>query len=95
MPLKSISLQKHSLLVSGLLGLEVRGNGFDNLLGLNLIVDLVGVEISGRSELELCDIVFLVLLDNDLLSNGQFLVLSSHDLDEFLELLDFLGLQTG
>ncbi len=72
--------------------LESGGNGLHDLLSLNLIVNLEGEEVSRGSQLELCDAVSLVLLDSDLLSAGQVLVLSAHDLDELLEVLDLLGL---
>ena len=72
--------------------LECGGDGLHDLLGLDLIINLEGEEVSGGSQLELCDAVSLVLLDGDLLSAGQVLLLSAHDLDELLQVLDFLGL---
>ena len=75
-----------------LLLLESGGNALHDLLGLDLVVDLEGEEVSGGSQLELCDAVSLVLLDSDLLSAGEVLLLSAHDLDELLKILDFLGL---
>ena len=77
--------------VNGLL-LEGGGNGLHDLLSLDLIVNLEGEEVSGGSQLELCDAVSLVLLDSDLLSAGQRLLLSTHDLDELLQILNLLGL---
>ncbi len=63
-----------------------------DLVSLNLVINLEGEEVTRSSELELCDAVFLVLLDSDLLCAGKTLLLSSHDLDEFLQVLNFLGL---
>ncbi len=73
--------------------LESGRDRLHDLLGLDLIVDLQGEQVSGGSQLELCDAVSLVLLDSDLLSAGQALLLSAHDLDELLQILDFLGLK--
>jgi hypothetical protein len=47
------------------------------------------------SELELGDVGLLVLLDGDSVSGWQMLVISSHDLDEFLQVLDFLWLYSN
>ncbi len=77
--------------VNGLL-LESGRDGLHDLLSLDLVVDLEGEQVSGSSKLELCDAVSLVLLDSDLLSAGEALLLSTHDLDELLQILDFLGL---
>ena len=77
--------------VNGLL-LEGGRNGLHDLLGLDLIIDLEGEEIPGGSQLELCDTVSLVPLDSDLLSGGQALLLSTNNLDEFLQILNLLGL---
>ena len=65
-----------------------------NLFSLDLIINLEGEEVFGCSQLELSDAVSLVLLDSDLLGTGEALLLSSHNLDEFLQVLDFLGLQS-
>ena len=78
-----------------LLLLESGGNGLHDLLSLDLVVNLESEEVAGGSQLELCDAVSLVLLDSDLLSAGQALLLSTHDLDELLQILDLLGLQTS
>ncbi len=67
-------------------------NGLHDLLSLNLIIDLESEKVSGCSQLELSDAVLLVLLDCDLLGTGKILLLSSDDLDEFLQVLNFLGL---
>ena len=63
-----------------------------DLIGLNLVINLEGEEVSGCSELELGDAVLLVLLDSDLLGTWEVLLLSSHNLDEFLQVLNFLWL---
>lgn len=65
-----------------------------DLIGLDLIVNLESEEVSGCSELELGDAVLLVLLDSDLLGTWEVLLLSSHNLDEFLQILNFLWLYT-
>ena len=70
-----------------------RRNGLHNFLSLYLVIDLECEEVSGGSQLELSDAVLLVFLYSDLLGTGQVLLLSSHDLDEFLQVLDFLGLE--
>ena len=75
-----------------LLLLEGRRDALHDLLGLDLVVDLESEEVARGSQLELCDTVSLVLLDSDLLSAGKVLLLSAHDLDELLQILDFLGL---
>ena len=77
--------------VNGLL-LEGGRNGLHDLLGLDLIIDLEGEEVPGGSQLELCDAVSLVLLDSDLLSGGEALLLSTNNLDEFLQILNLLRL---
>ena len=64
-----------------------------DLLGLDLVINLKGEEVARGSELELSDAVFLVLLDSDLLGTWKILLLISYDLDEFLQVLDFLGLE--
>ena len=75
-----------------LLLLESGGNGLHDLLSLDLIVDLEGEEVARSSQLELSDPVSLVLFDSDLLSTRQVLLLSAHDLDELLQVLDLLRL---
>jgi len=74
--------------------LEVGGNGLHDLLGLVFVVDHQSVEVSGGSELELSHIGSLVLLDSDLFGLGEVLLLSPHNLDELLQILDFLGLHS-
>lgn len=64
-----------------------------DLFSLDLIINLESEKVSGCSQLELSDAVFLVLLDSDLLGTWEVRLLFSHDLDEFLQVLNFLGLQ--
>ena len=75
-----------------LLLLEVWWDALHDLLGLGGVVDLEGVKVLGSAQLELGNRGLLVLLDSDLFSLGQVLLLSPHDLDEFLQILDFLWL---
>ena len=75
-----------------LLLLQVWGDALHNLLGLGRVVNLESVEILGSTQLELGDGVLLVLLDSDLFGLGQVLALSTHDLDELLQILNLLGL---
>jgi len=63
-----------------------------DLLSLGAVVNLEGEQVAGSAELELGDWVSLVLLDSDLFRRRQVLVLSAHDLNEFLKVLDFFGL---
>ena len=74
--------------------LKVWWDGLHDLLGLGGVVDLEGEEVLGGTELELGNGGLLVLLDSDLFSLGEVLLLSPHDLDEFLQVLDFLWLHT-
>lgn len=69
-------------------------DGLHDLVGLDLIINLEGEEVLGGSELELGDVGLLVLLDSDLLGTWKVLLLFSHNLDEFLQVLNFLGLYT-
>jgi len=57
-----------------------------------LVVNLESEEILWSSELELGNVALLVLLDGDSVSLWKMLLLSSHDLDEVLQVLDFLWL---
>lgn len=63
-----------------------------DLFSLNLVVNLEGEEVARCSELELSDAVLFVLLDCDLLGTWEILLLISHDLNEFLQVLNFLWL---
>ena len=72
-------------------------NGLLDLLGSDASVDLERDQILGRSQLELRDIALLVFLDGDLLGLWQVLALfvlhAAHDLNEVLQIFDFLWLQ--
>ena len=67
-------------------------NGLHDLVGLHLVVDLQSQQLAWSSELELGGVGLLVLLDGDSVSRWKVLHVSSHDLDEFLQVLDFLWL---
>ena len=69
-------------------------NRLHDLIGLHFIVDLESEEVSGSSELELGNSVSLVLLDRDLFSAWKVLLLSPHNLYEFLQVLNFFWLYT-
>ena len=72
--------------------LEVWWDALHDLLGLGGVIDLEGVQILGGAQLELGNGGLLVLLDSDLFSLGEVLLFSPHDLDEFLQVFDFLRL---
>ena len=63
-----------------------------DLIGLVLVINLQGQQVFWGSKLELGGVGLLVLLDGDSVSIWEVLVISSHDLDEFLQVLDFLWL---
>ena len=67
-------------------------NGLHDLLSIVLIVDLQSQQVLGGSQLELGGVGILVLLDGDSVCVWKVLLLSSHDFDEFLEVLYFLWL---
>ena len=64
-----------------------------NFIGLDFVINFKGEEVSGGSKLELGNTILLVLLDGDLLSAGQTLLFSPDDLDELLQILNFLWLK--
>ena len=72
--------------------LEVGRDALHNLLCLGLVIDLVGVDVLWCAELQLSDRALLALLDCDLFCGRKELLLSSHDLDELLQIFDFLWL---
>ena len=74
--------------------LEVGGNGLHDFLSLLLVVHHQCVQVPGGSKLEFSHVGPLVLLDSDLFGLGEMLLLSPHDLDELLQILDFLGLHS-
>ena len=60
-----------------------------DFLSLVLVINFEGKEIFWSSELEFGGLALLVLLDNNSISGWEILLFSSHDLDEFFEVLDF------
>ena len=72
--------------------LEVGWDTLHDLLSLCLVVNLVGEEIARRAEFQLSDVALLVFLDCDLFCRREEFLLSSHDLDELLQIFDFLWL---
>ena len=76
--------------VDGVL-LEGGRDGLQDFISLDLVVDLHGQEVLRGPQLEFCDAVSLVLLDSDLLSHGEALVLPAENLDELLQILNLLG----
>ena len=70
--------------------LEIWWDGLHDLVSSDFVIYLKGQELSWSSELELGGVGSLVLLDGDSVGVWQMLVISSHDLDEFLQVLDFL-----
>ena len=67
-------------------------DGLHDLVGLDSVVNLEGKKLLWSSELELGGVSLLVLLDGNSVSAWKMLAVSSHDLDEFLQVLDFLWL---
>ena len=63
-----------------------------DLLGLVFVVDLESEEVLWSSQLEFGGVALPVLLDGDSVGLWEMLLLSSHDLNEFLQVLDFLWL---
>ena len=70
-------------------------NGVHDLLSLLLVVNFEGKEILGGSQLELGSVALLVVFNDDFFGFWEVLLLSPHDLDEFLQVLDFLWLWKG
>ena len=67
-------------------------DGVHDFLSFLLVINFEGEEILWSSQLELGSILLLGVFDDDFFSFWQVLLLSSHDLDEFLQVLDFLWL---
>ena len=63
-----------------------------NLFSSFLSIDFQGDEIFRSTKLELSHISLLILFYRDLLSFRQVLMFSAHDFNEFLQFLNFLGL---
>ena len=78
----------------GVLLLEVGGDRLHDLLSLALVVHGVGVEVPWGAQLQLGHASLSILLDCDLIRLGEVRLLPSHHLDEFFQVLDFLGLDT-
>ena len=74
--------------VLGLL-LEIWWNGLHDFLSLVLVVNFQSEEVFWSSQLEFGGVALPVLLDRDSVGLGKMLLLSSHDLNEFLQVLDF------
>ena len=73
-------------------------DGLLDLVSSVSAVDLEGDEVLGRPQLELGDVTLLALLNSDLLGLGQVLLvvlITSHDLNEVLQVFDFLWLLTN
>ena len=63
-----------------------------DFFSLLLVVNLVSEQVARSAELQLGNVVLLALLDCDLFCGRKELLLSSHDLDELLQIFDFLWL---
>ena len=72
--------------------LEVGRDALRDLLSSVRVVNLEREEVLVRAQLELGERRLLVLLDSDLFRLGKVLTLMTHDLNEFLQFFDFLGL---
>ena len=68
-------------------------NRVHDLLSLLLVVDFKGKEIFWSSQLELGSVALLVFFNDDFFGFWEVLLLSPHDLNEFLQVLDFLWLK--
>ena len=69
-------------------------NGVHDLLSLLFVVNFKGKEVLWSSQLELSNIALLVVFNDDFFGLWEMLLLSPHDLNEFLQVLDFLWLNT-
>jgi len=63
-----------------------------NSLGLVPVLNFEGEEVLWGSQLELGNVALLALFDGDSVRLGQVLFASSHNFNEFLQVLDFLWL---
>ena len=52
----------------------------------------MSVQVPGSAELQLGNTSLSILLDCDLIGLGKALLFPAHHLDEFFQILDFLGL---
>ena len=66
-----------------------------DFFSLLLVVNLVSEQVARSAELQLGNVVLLALLDCDLFCGREELLLSSHDLDELLQIFDFLWLHSS
>ena len=55
-----------------------------DLVSFIFIVNFEGEKVFWSSQLELGDVGLFILLDGDSVCSGKMLMISSHDLDEFL-----------
>ena len=63
-----------------------------DFLSLLLVINLESKKVLWSSQLELGGVALLVLLDGDSVGLWKMVLLSSHDLDKILKVLDFLWL---
>ena len=69
-------------------------NGVHDFLSFLLVINLKSKKVLWSSQLELGGVGLLVVFNDDFFSFWQVLLLSSHNLDEFLQVLDFPWLFT-
>ena len=67
-------------------------HALNDFVGVTTVVYSVGVQVAGGSQLELCRVALLAFLDGDFARIGEVLVFIPHQLDEILQILDFLWL---
>ena len=67
-------------------------NGVHDFLSFLLVINLKSKKVLWSSQLELGGVGLLVVFNDDFFGFWQVLLLSSHNLDEFLQVLDFLWL---
>ena len=72
--------------------LEGWWDALHDLLSLGFVLNSVGVEVAWSTQLQLGLLSFLALLDGDLLSLWEVVLLPSHHLDKFFKIFDFLWL---
>jgi len=67
-------------------------NRLHDLVSLKLVIDFKSQKVLWSSQLELGGGGLLVLLDGDSVGVRKMLLFPPHNLDEFLQVLDFFGL---
>tara|TARA_B110000285_G_C14917498_1_gene510958 strand:+ start:466 stop:705 length:240 start_codon:yes stop_codon:yes gene_type:complete len=67
-------------------------DGVHDFLSFLLVINFECEKVLWSSQLELGGVGLLVVFNDDFFGFWQVLLLSSHDLDEFLQVLDFLWL---